>query len=419
MKVLTARFIESIKPAQGQRLEFTDHEIRGLTFRVTGKGAKTWLLRYRLNSGERRKLTIGSYPPVGLADARAKATIALGKVAQGQDPAREKAREARTAKTNRLTKPATVSDLWRYYDRAHLAQKRPHTQTYGRWLWIKHLEPRLGPVRLNELDRHSIKAVVRDIGATAPTTANKALSTMRHMLNVAVEEEFLQANPLAGLGNLFEEKSRERVLNDNELRTFWSALRTGPQRTDLPVSERICLALQFTLATAARGGEVIGLHAREIDVEARSWTIPSDRTKSGRAHTIPLSPLAWNILVQAFRTAPTLWACYAFPMRGNDTRPMERASMTRAMNKICRAYGIARATPHDLRRTAATYMASERIGIAPHVLTALLGHAADGARVTQVYNRHRYDSEKRQALEAWAAVMSHILHDTNSPPSSR
>lgn len=415
MPALNARFIATVKPAEGRRLEFTDHEVRGLTFRLTENGVKSWLLRYRLGSGERRKLTLGAYPALGLADARNKAIVALAHVAEGGDPAAEKAASRRAARTNRLTRPQTLEELWRFYDRIHISQKRPHTQTYVRWLWRKHLSPRLGATPLAEVDRPTLKAAFRDIGADAATTANKALSVMRHMLNVAVEEEFLKANPLAGLGALFQENSRERVLSDQELRALWAAFEAAPGRMDLHVSDRTCLALKLALATAARGGEVVGLHVRELNFETRTWTIPSARTKNGRAHTIPLSPLAWSLIEHAFGAAQHDWAGYVFPLRGDSERPMERANVTRAMNRITTAYEIPRATPHDLRRTAATYMASERIGAAPHLITAVLGHASDGARATQVYNRHRYDREKRQVLEAWASTLCDIVLAPKAP----
>lgn len=79
------------------------------------------------------------------------------------------------------------------------------------------------------------------------------------------------------------------------------------------------------------------------------------------------------------------------------------------MQRVTIFAGLERATAHDLRRTVATYIASERIGMAPHIVSAVLGHAPEGQAVTAVYMRHRYDVEKRAALDAWAKLLWSIV----------
>lgn len=121
----------------------------------------------------------------------------------------------------------------------------------------------------------------------------------------------------------------------------------------------MCAALRLALLTGARAGDVVGLCAAEIDIVARTWIIPAHRFKGKRAHKIPLSDAAWAIIGEAFACSPSNWAGPAFPHARDPALPMRRASLTRAMQRICAFLQLPRATVHDLRRTAATYLASE------------------------------------------------------------
>jgi integrase len=423
MAGLTTRYLDSLKGEKGRRREVADDVVKGLSLRVTSNGVKTWALRYRTPAGAQRRLTLGGYPALSLSKARGEAIKALGAVAVERDPAKEKQIERRKKRKDVAEKPQTVAALWTLYEREVLPQKRERTQDYQIWLWTKHLKPRLGGNELATLDRASARTALKEIGEAAPTTANRALALLRHMLNYAVAEEYMTASPLAAVGALFSEASRERVLNDAELRAFWKALEAAPARDDVPVSERLTAALKLVLLTAARPGDVAGIDAAEIDVTARSWTIPAQRSKADRPHVVPLSPEAWALLRKAFgKNDPKDWNGPAFPNARNKSKPIERSSLTRAMARVRaetklegQKKSIPRATPHDLRRTAATYLASERIGVAPHIVSAVLAHAVEGSAVTAVYNRHRYDKEKRAALEAWAKLLAEIVEEKKRP----
>ena len=98
-----------------------------------------------------------------------------------------------------------------------------------------------------------------------------------------------------------------------------------------------------------------------------------------------------------------------FPSPRDPTKPVERISLTRAMARLTEAAGVKDATPHDLRRTGATMMASERISALGEVVARVLNHAPPGLGVTGIYNRHAYVAEKRRALDAWANVLTDIV----------
>lgn len=417
MAKLTTRSVEALKGDREKRIEIQDDDVRGLYVRVSPNGVKSWMLRCTTDDGRRIKVGLGLFPGVGLAEARERARKERVAVDNGLDPAAAKRKAKREARHARTTLPQTVSELWPVYCAAKSKRKAQSTRDYQEWLWTKHIAPRVGDCELKDLDRRTLKLALREIAETGETNANNAQALLAGVLNWAVGEDFLRGNPIARLDREHRPKSRERVLNDAEIKKVWAAL-SGPIKLaqGCYVSARMQIALKVALLTGARAGEVSGLHASEIDPEARSWRIPSSRSKSRREHVVPLSDEVVKLLGQAFaelgETEPkpiAEWDGYAFPAPRDATKPIGRNSLTQAMKWIIRAIKLDRCTVHDLRRTAATYIASERIGVAPHVVTAVLGHQQEGASVTAIYNRHRYDKEKRHALEAWAGLVQEIV----------
>jgi integrase len=185
--------------------------------------------------------------------------------------------------------------------------------------------------------------------------------------------------------------------------------------------------LRLAMVTLQRGGEVCGLHAREIHREGKLWTIPGTRTKNYQTHVVPLSDLALDILDRAFALAmgelratkgsKHIWRGFAFPSRSSD-RPMTRHAFTRAMKRMTNVLGIPDATPHDFRRTGSTSITSERIGIPRFIVSRVLNQISDtggAAAVTGVYDRHEYLPEKRRALAAWSALLQEIVIDQTRP----
>lgn len=406
---LTTRFIEGLKGDLSNNRELSDDDSRGLYLRVSTTGVKSWMFRYTRADGSRAKLGLGRFPALGLADARERAMKAQVQVADGGDPAGERKSARRAARRRKIERPRKLTDLWAIYERDVMPTKRATTNKFQLWLWKARLKPRLGDYDLTEIDRSLVRTALKEIGIDGPTIANRTLALLRHMLNVAVDEELLTASPISRMAKPFKEISRDRVLKEQEIKLLWRALDAAPRSPELHISRRLCAGLKLALVTGARGIEIVGIHADEIDVANRLWTIPAERFKGKRPHTVPLSSLGFELLETAFGCAAEKWTGFAFPNAVHDDRPAERMSLTRAMQEVVRDAKMLRVTPHDLRRTMATYMASERIGVPPHVVTAVLGHVADGAAVTRIYNRHAYDKEKRTALDAWANLLRGIV----------
>jgi integrase len=169
------------------------------------------------------------------------------------------------------------------------------------------------------------------------------------------------------------------------------------------------------MLTLQRVGEVVGIHAREIDQGAKVWTIPAERTKNHRTHVVPLSDSALRVLGVAFdltaKPEAKEWSGYAFPSSRYPDRPMTRHALSRAVNRLTATLKIDDAIAHDFRRTGATMVTGERIGFSRFVVSRVLNQISDtggAAAVTGVYDRNEYLSEKRRALDAWASLLLEI-----------
>lgn len=441
-RMLTSKTVEALRPDPSRRIEIAAGGAEGLVLRITPAGVKTWMLRYRID-GQRRKLTIGRFPAIGLADARKLAVQSLGKVASGEDPVAVKEERRKAAMTVRVD---TLEQLTDEYFAAAVARKKANTIAYERWLWGKHVAPRLGKARIIELRRPDILAFVRKVGQDAgPRTANYAHALVRQLLNFAIQEERLEFNP-ASMPRVFEYKTRERVLSETEVRRFWVTAEAAMTDRDVPVSPATVLALKLCALTLQRAGEIAGMTASEIDWRDGVWILPGERTKNGRTHIVPLSTQAMEVLCAAVSLALTDFRMSGvdragtavsrvkarlrtykgpFPLADRDVierykgplfpswvragESVDRHTVSRGMARVLQEAGIKGASAHDLRRTGASFMASSRCRVLTEIISRVLNHTPGGAAVTLIYNRYDYAEEKREALQKWADTLMQIV----------
>ena len=217
------------------------------------------------------------------------------------------------------------------------------------------------------------------------------------MFNFAIERDIVTANPCAQIKAPAKENRRDRCLSQDEIKTFWNGLQNAS------MSEATRLSLKFQLVTAQRKGEVIAAESAEIDFIEKIWTIPAERAKNGNAHRVPLSELAFELLeeIKILGNASR----WLFPSTLKNS-PMGSQSIDHAVRRSKHAFpGMEDFCPHDLRRTAATHMASMKI--TSEVLSRILNHSKRGV-TEQHYIRHGYDDEKRYALDAWSQRLKEL-----------
>jgi len=403
---LTDRFC-STAPALGVRTDYFDETVSGLALRVTERGHRSWCYLFTSpRDGKRARATLGTYPATSLAAARGKALEARGHIEAGRDPRIVLAGQATAGMTVRALVDTYLADPGK-------AELRSKSEIDRRLR--KNVIPVIGDVKLSELRRRDVRNVTDAILRRGrKVEATRVFEDVRAIVRWAVQNEYLDANPLDGMGKPAEATVSNRVLSDDEIRTLWTGLPKA-----LPRSVHCQRIIKLCLITAQRVGEVAGMLQRaELDLKAREWRLPGARTKNGHPHLIPLSDLAIEIIKEAATDADQ--AEELFPCGDGSlsavavARTILRANETSEERPLGR-FGIAPWSAHDLRRTALTGMA--RLGVPPIVL----GHIANHRTTTRagvtlaVYSQYTYDKEKRAALDLWADRIAAIFASEQSP----
>lgn len=398
---LTDTFCRSAKPLKGPRTDFFDKTVQGLALRVTEAGHRSWCFHYRSpRDGKRARATIGTYPATSLAAARGKALEARGHVEAGQDP--------RNVLAGQAVAGMTVSGLVETYladpEKAALRSK-PEIERRLR----KNVIPVIGDVKISELRRRDVRNVTDAIlRRDRKVEATRVFEDLRAVVRWAVQNEYLEANPLDGMAKPAEATASDRVLTDDEIATLWSRLPKALAR-----SWQCQQVIRLCLVTGQRVGEVAGMRKAEIDFKAKEWRLPGERTKNGHPHVVPLSDLAIQLIEEALEKAGEnvvwLFPCGEGPLSPVVVaRAILRANETSEKRPLGR-FGITSWSAHDLRRTVLTGMA--RLGVAPIVL----GHVANHRSTTRagvtlaVYAQYTYDKEKREALNLWADRLKNLV----------
>ena len=393
----TDKGIAALRP-KSERYEVWEDGRTGLGVRVSPKGRKSFVYMYRFN-GKARRMGVGTYPLVSLASARVKHSNAKEALSKGIDPGAQQV-EQKQAERN----AETVADLIDEYLEKWAKPRKRSADEDERKL-NKEVLPIWGRRKAKDITRRDvIKLLDGIVERGAPIQANRTLAVIRKMFNFALSRDIVDATPVAMVKAPAKENQRDRVLSADETRIFWAGL------DEAPMSDGIKLALRLELVTAQRKGEIAGAAQAEFDFEEGVWTIPAERSKNGKAHRVPLSPPALELIEGAKALADD--SDWLFPSPITDG-PITPHAVNRALMKAMRptakkptpAIGLENVTPHDLRRTAASGMTS--LGINRLVVAKILNHVESG--VTAIYDRHGYDAEKRHALEAWASHLEGIL----------
>jgi integrase len=376
----------------------------GLYLVVDASGARRWALIYH-SAGRRREMGLGR---MGLKEAREVAEEARRQVRKGIDPIA--ARRQGRAATNGIPTFETIAA-----EVITDAQARS-TNDKVRYQWDLLLGPRYcGPIlkkRVNEITSLEIEQVLRPVWRSKPETGRKLLVRLRRVFDYA-RVHLRDRHGIAMPGNPaawqdlrdrgFERiskltRGRQAALDYQAAPEFLSALR---QRRGIAAR-----ALEVTLLTGLRTGEVIGARWSEIDLEKKIWVIPSDRLKDRKTrtepHRVPLSPQVAAIL----KALPRLGE-YVFPglEPGKPLSNMAMLGLLKDMNRdesgkprwVDPKNGRS-ITPHGLRATFRTW--GEDAGFPPDLLEESLGHQV-GTAVERAYRRTDSFDRRRPIMDTW------------------
>jgi integrase len=382
--------VDALPPAAADTFLW-DVDLKGFGLKLTTRGAKTYLLQYRMGGRDTptRRYTIGAHgSPWTPENARQRAQELLLLVHRGIDPA-EAERAQRHANVELAFDRYADFFIERYAKREQSRSWKQAQQTLKIYA-----VPRLRSKSLPSIERREIAGLLEDVAANRGATARYLHATLRKLFRWAVSRGDLEHSPMAEMSAPAPAAVRDRVLNDDELVNVWE----GTQGLGFPFGP----IFRLLMATGQRREEVGGMTWDEVDLAGRTWTVPAVRAKNGRAHVVPLNALAAAELEQL---AEINNDGFVFSTTG-ATAPSGWSKAKARLDSFSRTSRPWRT--HDLRRTFATGL--QRLGVRFEVTEAVLNHVS-GARsgVAGVYQRHNWAAEKRDALNAWGQALDRLL----------
>jgi len=370
----------------------------GLTFTLSATGVAVWVLRYRVG-GRRRELTLGRYPDLSLQGARRMAAVERLRVADGVDVAAEKRRSRHAS-----VRAWTVRQLRDDFDAKVLNQRAAST----RKLWGGYLDnwamPRLGAMLVVDVEAADIVAMLRAAGVRGSGAVKTLHAATRAMFEHARGALIRDDNPALGIKRAsvvaVVPTRKGKALSGDELARFLRAI-PGDAKGD---------ALRLHLLTGVRPAELCEAAWGEFDMDAATWRIGDERSKTGEGYTVTLPAQALELLRRIKAAMPK--SAFLFPaVRGDDDRPIPyqtyRAWLWRALD----AAGIDRKAfkPHDVRRTMRSGLTS--LGVRYEVAERAINHKLPG--LAEVYDRNDFAAERAAALRQWADYLDALRTGSN------
>lgn len=396
MPKLTLKTVNSAQADGADRFVWDD-ELNGFGLRVFPSGRKSYLVQYR-NAGRTRRYTIGAHGVLTPAEARKRAKVLLGRVADGEDPAEKRAAGHRDL---------TVAELCDDYLAQCRHKRSPASFAIECGRVRRHIKPLLGRKKLNALTRSDLLRFMADVakGRTAADvrtkargraivrggngTARRTMTLMSAMLGYAVDHGYRDDNPALGIKKPPEGK-RERFLSMEELgrlgKALWGAEDSGINRTALE-------AIRLLALTGCRKGEIVSLRWSEVDLEHGFLRLAESKTGP---KVVFLGPPAMELLCNRPRESE-----WVFPnAKGNG--PI--AAVPRIWDRIRREAGLEDVRLHDLRHSFASVGAAT--GSSLVIIGALLGHR--DAKTTARY-AHLADAPVRHAADQVSSLIGDAM----------
>lgn len=354
----------------------------GLYLFISNEGRRRWIFMYTRH-GKRFELGLGSSRDVSLATARSLASGLRTLLATGGDP---KSARAKAASVPTFGKCAddfieAMSNSW----------KNPKHAQQWKLALAKQAKP-LRSLPVDKVTTQEIVAVLRPIWDRTPETAERLRGRVERVLSAAKAKGHRTGeNPATWKGHLDQllpprrrlSRGHHPALKYQDVGAFVSNLRTR----EAVASD----ALEFTILTAARSGETLGMTWAEVDLADKRWTVPADRMKAGREHRVPLVPRALEILKKQKIGKPEE---YVFRRSGTD-KPLSSMSMAMLLRRM-----EVDVTVHGFRSTFRDW-ASETTGFPHEICEMALAHTISN-KAEAAYRRGDLFEKRRGLMSAWA-----------------
>jgi integrase len=372
------------------RVGLTDLDQKGLMLRITPNGIRTWVLSCRDYHSRYRMFSLGAYPAIGLSAARIAARSLREDVRRGADPTAEKRARKQEARAqiaavkvakSQIASGPTIRTLLDEYERLKVNGRKSWTRSRMR---LSYLLQEIIDVPFGDLEFADMRRVFE--GHPSQISAKWGCQQLKPMFRWAIEtkRDYVPAD-FMNLNFGIKSSARKRVLNPEELKAVLLAL--DAHRGSAAGQMNVWFAaMKFILLTLLRVNEVSGLRWRDVDLEAKTITLPV--TKNGEPHVVPLSRQALQIIVDR-RPAKVKLDGPVFAGITTNWNPAQRQ-----INQLSGTEGWHR---HDLRRTGATLLGE--MGVVPDIVEAALNHVSIHNQLAATYNRSRYRPQVAEALQ--------------------
>ena len=379
-----------IKLSKPKEKAYKLNDAHGLYLHVTPAGSKTFRLDFALN-GKRSTLTIGKYPAVSLNEARIAAENARMQIANGINPAKKKQEVKQAIIAAQQNTFQNIAREW--YEKQLNRWKPNHAARVWRTLELD-VFPYIGKIQIDLIAVRDVKAVIeRIVERGALEAANQIRQRIHAIFNYAALLELVTGNPAAPLQGIYQSPPSVHMaaLPREELTEFYRRL------CEADIEPQNKIAVLLLVLVFVRNNELRGGKWQEIDFQAVIWTIPPERMKRPRKHTIPLSTWALSLLKELHTL--TGHTDYLFPSRVKDGYISEN-TLGKIMNNL--GYkGIA--TPHGFRSLASSTLNEQ--GYNADAIERQLAHVESNA-IKAAYNRADYWNERVEMMQ-WYSDLLH------------
>lgn len=362
----------------------------GLYLEITPKGSKLWRLKYRFLNKE-KKLSIGPYPTITLAEARNRREDAKRLLANGHDPSsvKQEMKQAQIIEASNTFE--TIAREW--HD-----MKKPDWSQTNTDIVLKRLENDVFPVigkkpitTLTHTDLLNLAKSVKERGANE--LAKRIIQMCKHIFQYAIITSRAEKNIARDLTGMVKNdtKTHYAAIEAKDLPQFLADLRNHKAK----LNRQTYLAVEFLMLTFVRTGEMIKAEWSEFDLTARQWVIPAPRMKMKREHLVPLSDQAICILeeLRKLHNHPV----YVFPSRNSRNNHMSNNTILMALRRM--GYGGIM-TGHGFRSLAMSTI-MEKLGYRHEVPDLQLAHSK-GGDVNRAYDRAKFLPDRIKMMQEWA-----------------
>lgn len=381
---LTDKAIKNAKPSDRPRRLFDGG---GLHLLINPDGSKYWRLKYLLH-GKEKRIGLGVYPDVRLAEARTKAANERRKLKDGIDPATERKETKEAKRKDAANTFKAVALEWSERKRDSWA---PATMRKVSEALEIDLIPSIGHRPIAELTTPEVVDALHAIETRSPHMADKARqycgAIIRYAIRTGKREE----------GRLLDLRGVLNPLTESHFSTF--------QEKDLPGflkkleeyggAAQTRTALKLLMHTFVRPSELAGAQWAEFNLDGAEWRIPAERMKMKHPHIVPLAKQTVKLLRELNKL--TGHSPFLFP---GERRPLSQHMARDTLSKALRSMGYqGQATPHGFRAMASTML--NEMGFHPDVIERQLAHKEPN-KIRAAYNRAQYLTERAKMMQHWA-----------------